>query len=196
MPFREEWLNGNSIFIIDPWSWLALGIGVFLSRRRTRTRNRSAPRPSLVALAVVSIYIVLMLLGSRHAHVAATRHMIAVENRASERVMAGPVPLNPLRRELIYAMGEHYRFGSLAWLPQSEITLEPAKLPTNLDHPAVQARRDHPEVQGFLDWSRFPLFTIEEEADAARVHLGDARFARRAGGWNTVSVRVPFAATP
>jgi len=189
MPFSERWFYGDSIFIIDPWIWLALGLGVLLSRRRSRVDR--APQPSRVALAAVVAYIAFMVLGSRSAHDHAVRHMAEVENRVPERVMAGPVPLNPLRRQLIFDMGEHYRFGSLAWRPAAEVTLDPDHRPINAGHPAVVAALPDPEVQRFLYWSRFPFFDVEEEGASSVVHLGDARFGSDSSTWFTVSVRVP-----
>jgi hypothetical protein len=139
----------------------------------------------------VAAYIVLMIFGSGRARDAAGRHMEAVENRVPERVMAGPVPLNPLSRELIFDMGEHYRFGRLAWRPGTEITLDADSLPTNAGHPAAVASRADDEARRFLYWSRFPYFVIDQGPDATEVRLGDARFSRRAGGWSSVTVRVP-----
>ena len=36
MPFRDTWSYGDSVFIMDPWLWLALGVCWFLPRRPTR----------------------------------------------------------------------------------------------------------------------------------------------------------------
>jgi inner membrane protein len=190
MPFSDRWFYGDSIFIIDPWIWLALGTGVLLSRRRGDSHEVPVPRPARLALAAVTAYIGLMLMGTRDAHDAAMRHMRAAEQREPLRVMAGPVPLNPLRRQLIYDMGEHYRFGVVDWVPSRTVTLEPGVLPTNLGHPAVRRSASHQDVQGFLYWSRFPFFTVEERADLLRVRAGDARFSRRPGGWAGVEVEV------
>lgn len=183
MPFSERWIYGDSIFIVDPWIWLALGLGVALARRGIRT-----VRPARLALGAVAAYVALMIAGSRVAREAAVRHVAAVEG-PPRRVMAGPVPLNPLRRQLIVDMGPHYRFGTVAWRPAATVTLEPDPLPTNAAHPAVAAARAEPAMRDFLYWSRFPFFEIEATPGGAVVHAGDARFSRRPGGWS--GVRVP-----
>lgn len=189
MPFSGRWFYGDSIFIIDPWIWLALGTGVYLSRRR----GGGAPRPSRLSLALVAGYVGLMVAGSRSAHGHAVRHLEAEEGRTPRRVMAGPVPLDPTRRELIYDLGDEYRFGSLRWRPAARVELEPGGLPTRLDDPAVRAAMDDPRVAGFLSWSRFPFFEVED----GRVRVADARFARRAGGgWASVEVTDGSAAAP
>jgi inner membrane protein len=191
MPFSERWFYGDTIFIIDPWIWMALGIGVYLSRRRIRLRRGPATGPARVAVATVVGYVLLMLVGSRVAHQVATRHALEAQDLVPRRVMAGPVPLNPLRRELVYDFGEFYRFGSLTWFPDRRITLEGEDLPTNVDHPLVRAAVRDPDVQDFLYWSRFPFFTVEGTGEVALVRVGDVRFARRPGGWASVEVRVP-----
>lgn len=189
MPFDETWFYGDSVFIIDPWIWLALGAGVLLARGWSGRRPGS-PGPARASLVAVGAYIALMLLGSRAARHLATRHMVAVQGEVPARVMAGPVPLNPLRRELIYDMGDHYRFGSVGLDPPAGVVLEPGALPTNHRHPAARAGMRREEVRDFLYWSRFPFFTVEGSGEATVLHVGDARFSRGPGGWASVSVTV------
>ena len=191
MPFSERWFYGDSIFIIDPWIWIALGAGVWLSRRRKRRGEGAAPRPARVSLALTAAYVLLMIAGSRSAHAHGERHAAAAEGRAPLRTMAGPVPLDPTRRELIFDMGGHYRTGTLAWRPGPRVALDSAPVPTRFGEPAVEAAMRHPEVRGFLVWSRFPYFTVEDGAGERAVRVGDARFRGRGGGWAEVRVRVP-----
>jgi inner membrane protein len=197
MPFSERWFYGDSIFIVDPWIWLALGIGVFAARRRARRGGGDPRRMPRVSLALVGAYVLLMVLGSRSAHDHAVRHMREAEGSTPLRVMAGPVPLDPTRRQLIYDMGGHYRFGTLRWRPGARVELEAAPLPTGADHPAARAALAEEPVRDFLYWSRFPFFEVEDAAGATRVRVADARFARRAAkGWASVEVTVPGAAPP
>jgi len=188
-PFSERWFYGDSIFIIDPWIWIALAAGVFAARWRSRG-GAVRPGAARIGVAAVVAYVVLMTGGSRVAHDVAERTMIEVEGEAPRRVMAGPVPIDPSRRELIFDMGDHYRFGELAWRPTATVRLDPAPLPINAGHPAVAAAREDPEAERFLVWSRFPFWSIAEGGDADTVRLGDARFARRAEGWFSVTTVV------
>jgi inner membrane protein len=191
MPFSERWFYGDSIFIIDPWIWLALGIGVWLARRRGR--RSAAPRPgsARVALTAVTLYVALMIVGSRSAHDHAVRHITAEEGAPPARVMAGPVPLDPTRRELIFDLGDRYRFGELAWRPRAELRMEEESIPIRADHPAVTLARTHPDAARFLVWSRFPFWEVRRGEASDQVRLGDARFARRPGEWFNVTVEVP-----
>jgi inner membrane protein len=192
MPFSQEWFYGDAVFIIDPWIWAALGIGVYLSRRRERRAGASPPRPARLALGSVAAYIALMVAGSRAAEGAAVWEIERHQQGPAGRLMAGPVPVNPLRRELIWDVGDAYRFGAVAWTPRPAVTIEAEPLPKRLEHPAVQAAMQRPAVRDFLRWSRFPFFEVDEHRDRFEVNVGDARFSREAGGgWMGTSVDVP-----
>lgn len=187
MPFSDRWFYGDSVFIIDLWIWLALAAGVFISRRRRRRGRARQEVPSIVALSVVTAYILLMFGGSWRTREAASAAMTTAELRAPTRVMAGPVPLNSLRRQLIFDMGDHYRFGSATLIPQTELSISGESLAKNLDHPAARevfARRD---VREFLYWSRFPFIVIDSATGRAS-ELGDARFLTPRAGRNAFTI--------
>ncbi len=191
MPFSHEWFYGDALFIVDPWIWTALGIGIFLARRRQRLGRPHARRPARIALGAVVLYITLMVTGSGTASVVAEREVAAREGAAPERLMAGPVPLNPLRRQIVYDRGDAYGFGILAWTPRPEVTLEAELLPKRLEHPAVREAMREPVIRDFLYWSRFPFFHVTDDADGLVVFVNDARFSREpAEGWAGRSIRV------
>ena len=194
MPFNETWFYGDSIFIIDPWIWIALGGGVLLARRRDKVSHKHARRPARIALVSVIAYIVLMLGGSRVARQLTHDHVVAAEHETPLRIMAGPVPANPFVRELIVDLGDEYLVGRLRWTPSPVISL-PDTLLVNATRPAVQAAIEQGAFRDFLYWSRFPLFTVQELGDSARVRVGDARFAGRGGISSSFSqsVVVPLA---
>jgi inner membrane protein len=191
MPFSHEWFYGDALFIIDPWVWLALGLGLFYTGRRRKRSHASPTRPALGALVFVTLYITLMAGGSHVAHDAATREIEAQGRGPVENLMAGPVPINSLEREIIYDRGREYGFGTITLLPRLEVTLIPETLPKQDDHPlAIEAMRSD-TIQAFLYWSRFPFFDIEEEGAGYRVSVSDARFARGTRrGWASRSVVV------
>jgi inner membrane protein len=191
MPFSHEWFYGDAIFIIDPWIWLTLGTGIYLARRRQRGDHPGPRRPAIVALAIVMVYITLMIGGSRVASEAATSEIEAQGLGPVERLMAGPVPINPLRREIIYDRGPDYGFGVLTFGPRPSVTLEPEFIDKNDDHPMVLLAMEEPEIRRFLYWSRFPYFAVEARPAGATVHVLDARYSRRVGGgFATRSVEV------
>ena len=191
MPFSHEWFYGDALFIVDPWIWSALGLGIFLARRRQRLDRPHALRPARIALGAVVVYIALMITGSEAASGIAEREVAARVGAPAERVMAGPVPLDPFRRNIVYDTGDAYGFGVLAWTPRPEITLEAELLPKRLEHPAVRRAMREPVVRDFLYWSRFPFFHVSEAPSGYDVFVNDARFSREpTGGWAGRSIRV------
>lgn len=185
MPFSETWFYGDTLFIVDPWVWLMLGIGIWLSRRRKKYGKSSAGRPALIAVCATVLYIGGMIGGSRIAH----DHALVEAQDAHEvtDLMAGPVPINPFRRELIVETAEAYRYGSVALLPKLKVRIDHDSIPKNLDalrQESVHARED---VQGFLSWSRYPYVDTGEEQGPLIIR--DARFARHRGGdWASIAI--------
>jgi inner membrane protein len=168
-PFEWRWFYGDTLFIMDPWLWLALGAGVWLSRRL-----RSA-RPARVALAVAALYIGVMLVSARVARetvIEAWRQQRGSEPLA---LMVGPSPITPFERQIIVDAGDHYATGTLIW-PPIAVAFNPDPVPKNDRNEAVRAARQRPAFQAFLIWSRFPFFQLEEDAGGTRVSVGDMRF--------------------
>ena len=186
MPFSDRWFYGDSVFIIDLWIWFALAIGVFVSRRRRRAARPRAERPSRLALSAVAGYILLMFLGSWRTRDAAIAAM-TMESHPPIRVMAGPVPLNSLRRQLIFDMGTHYRFGSATLVPQPDLSITGTSLPKNLESLAGQRLLHRRDVREFLYWSRFPFVVVDSTTGRA-VELGDARFLTPRAGRDAFTI--------
>lgn len=187
MPFSDRWFYGDSVFIIDLWIWLALAAGLFFSRGRARLRLERPGLPSRAALLAVAVYILVMFAGSWRTREAASAAMTAAEQRAPVSVMAGPVPLNSLRRQLIFDMGDHYRFGSARLIPQLELSISGESLAKNLDHLAAQNLFTRRDVREFLYWSRFPFVVVDSATGRTR-ELGDARFLSPRAGRNAFAV--------
>lgn len=193
MPFSERWFYGDALFIIDIWLWLTLGLGVWWSRRRERQGLGRAARPAVAALALVAAYAGAMGAGSRIAEGVVARDVAAQGLGAPKRVVASPVPLDPLRRRIVYDMGESYGFGDLRLGPRARFTPEPGLTPTNMNHPLVAvAARQNRAFADFLYWSRLPFVEVRPADGGQEVILGDARYNRLPGdGRFTTSVIVP-----
>jgi inner membrane protein len=111
------------------------------------------------------------------------------------RLMVGPAPANPLSWEVVAETPSAYRYGRLAWLPR-RLDLDPQVL-ARLRGPVVDAAFAAPEIQGTLDWMRFPFAEVEELPDRYVVHVLDARYARRRGaGFGALRVEIDRAAVP
>ena len=181
MPFSGRWFYGDALFIIDVWLWLALLAGIVVSRRL-----RSA-RPARAALLALAVYVGAMAASSQLGR-------RAVEAQAggprAARTMVGPVPLTPVRREVVRDLGDRYEIGALRWglAPEYRAFEE---VPVGRGLPGVSAAAATREGRAFLTWSRFPQFTSEPLGDSLRVRISDARYAGRGGrGWAVVDVIV------
>jgi inner membrane protein len=173
-PFNWRWFYGDSIFIVDPWMWIALAVGIWMAGTQGR------PRPARVALIAVSCYIVVMLTSgwvARGIVSIAWKESRGVEPRA---LMVGPVPLWPFSRQVIIDAGDHYETGTFSWLG-ADVTFYPEQIPKNSSAPQVAAARRDNDIRAFLVWSRFPFWHIEPTPGGTRVTVSDMRFAGRNG---------------
>jgi inner membrane protein len=200
MPFSGRWFYGDTLFIIDPWLWLALSAGIIATRwREHRAAAMShehvppgdrATRPVRVALAALSAYVLVMAGCS-----SAGRATIAARAPGSRpaRTMVAPLPVSPLVRDVVRDLVTHYERGTLRF------GLSPHYSPQEMilvgwDAPGVaEAARTH-DGAAFLLWSRFPRFTSARAGDSIRVRMSDVRYTDANGeGWASVVVTVPLA---
>jgi inner membrane protein len=209
MPFSPRWFYGDALFIVDPWLWGVLGIGVLMSRRRARrirdasagvarsgwrssrevpTDARWATRPALVAIVLFTAYTGAMLISGRLGRAVVSE---ASQEGPATRTMIGPVPLNPLRRDVVREIGGAYELGALAFGTSSRYTTR-ATIDQGRNAPGVAAASLTPDGAKFLSWARFPFFQAEQIGDSIRVRMSDARYADERGrGWASVEVIVP-----
>lgn len=188
MPFSGRWFYGDTLFIVDPWVWLALGLGVALSRLRASTR------PARVALWLAFGYAAAMTVGAVEARRIARAEMAAISGEPVRRLLVSPVPVNPLRRRVVAELEKVYRTAELHLLmdprmDRASIRVYP-KGPT--DYPAVRRAASTTLGRRFLGWARFPAFRVEKTGDGrATVHIVDLRYADRPGvSFGAVSIPV------
>jgi inner membrane protein len=200
MPLSGEWFYGDTLFIIDPWVWIALSVGVLSSVRRDKKNRGSPETPAWQALGLVAIYITAMAISAWGARRMVLREITTGFEAPTESAMVGPVPFNPFVREFVVEQGEHYRVGTFHWFPTptldlNAVTSYPRTWPS---HPAVSLAADSPLGRRFLGWARFPTFEVEQIAEGrAMVHVVDLRYAREPGDrFGTVSIPVTLPPGP
>jgi inner membrane protein len=200
MPLSDEWFYGDTLFIIDPWVWLALSVGVLSSVRRHKKNRPSPETPAWQALGLVSIYIAAMALSAWGARTTVLGEITTGFGAPVERAMVGPVPFNPFVREFVVEQGEHYRAGTFHWFPTPTVDLNTVtSYPrTRPSHPAVSLAAESVLGRRFLAWARFPTFGVEQVAEGrAMVHVVDLRYAREPGErFGAVSIPVTLPAGP
>ncbi len=90
-----------------------------------------------------------------------------------------------------------YRTGEFRWLERPHLDPASVRVFTRArpDHPAVHAALATPAARRFLGWARFPVFQLEEQAEAHLVHLVDLRYADRPGsGFGSLTVPIASSA--
>jgi inner membrane protein len=192
MPFSGHWFYGDTLFIVDPWVWLALGTGVMLSRRRgTRGHFGMQGRPARVALGATAAYVVAMALSGAGARMMATRELVALTGTPVEALMVGPLAVNPMVRHVVASQGDSYRIATFRWLrrphlDRASVRSYPRGRP---DTPAVAAAVATLVGRRFLGWARFPVFSVESIGPATLVHIVDLRYAEHPGaGFGTATI--------
>lgn len=184
MPFSGTWVYGDTLFIVDPWMWLALSVGVYLSRQRERRLAEGSTRPARAALAAVLLYMAAMAASGRLARGIIGREIASFSGKPVESVMAGPAPLDPTDKRFVVVQEGEYRVGTFRWLEQphvrrADVLAYPRGRPS---HPAVDIAMGTESARRFMVWARFPTFEVQAAgADRYLVHLVDLRYARDPG---------------
>ena len=167
-PLSHRWFYGDTLFIVDPWIWIALVLGLEFSWRAERL-GRNWTRPAAIAFTAVLAYIGLNAVISAGA-VAATRPLVRGIGEP-RMIVAGEVPLVFWRREVMWRTDR--LAGTASFTPASGARLDPRIVPLNLDDARLsRAARVDPDVCNFLFWSRMPLVINLD----GKSYLSDQRF--------------------
>jgi inner membrane protein len=167
-PFSHRWFYGDTLFIVDPWIWIALILGLEFSWRAERL-GRNWTRPAAWAFTVVLAYIGVNAAISAQA-VAATRPFVQ-RIEQPRMIVAGEVPLLFWHRQVMWR-GDSLA-GTAEYDPFAGAKLDPKIEPLDLDDPRLaHAARTDRDVCNFLFWSRMPL-VIQVDGHA---YLSDQRF--------------------
>lgn len=178
MPFRGTWFYGDTWFIVDPWV-LGTLLGV-LWLGRGRPGHPPRPAPAQVGLGLLAAYAAVMWLGSWSGERIVRRELATLGFAEPRAVMVAPVPLNPLRRDVLIDDGRVYRRTTLGpgrpFALPADAVIDPGM--ETVDRDAVAA---DPQGAQFLTWSRFPVARMERVGDTTVVILDDARYIGRSG---------------
>ena len=184
MPLNGRWWYADTLFIIDPWIWLALGLGVWASRRRSR------PTPARASLAVVATYIAAMGMLSASARAGVIQEL-ARQGITADTVVVEPVPANPVRRRAIYHWNGAYHLADYAVLRRA-LSAPWFAIPINDQHPAVALANQSPGGREYQSWTRLPYYVINELPNTTWVTIADARYTLD-GRSSWAVVQIPIA---
>jgi inner membrane protein len=195
MPFSERWYYGDTLFILDMWVWLMLGVGVFVSVRRERRGTGDWRRPARAALALAAVYTVGMFTLGRLA-AAQVRFELRAAGVPVVRVLASPLPLTPVTRDVVVDEGDGYLVGRIR--TGGNFVEEghwPKQNPFDDDgDPAIALAASTPAAAAFLRWARYPTYLVDRRGGTTVVHFIDLRFARVPGAaFGTLTVPISTA---
>lgn len=175
-PFSSRWYYGDSLFIIDPWIWLALGLGVWLSRRRAKAGRGDWTRPALIACAATALYTLANMGITSRAEASAAR-VLSAHRPGDTLVVANPVPLAFWERRILWRDKSRYGSGWSSLFGATHVDHQGE--PIGLDHPGLPALLGSDAgARAFLFWSRMPIVTQRD----ATARLRDQRFMDPATG--------------
>lgn len=158
--------------------WLAGIVMVMALRAMRSVTDLDRQRIARITMGLVFAYLLVMMVGAM-----AARRLVATALRREgvvvESLMVGPLPVNPLRREVVAATSEEIRVGTFGWLDSPRFRLEGRSLPRPPHSPVVEAAIGASCVRGLVAWARFPFVEVERRAQGWEVFILDARYARR-----------------
>lgn len=174
-PFSSRWFAGDTLFIIDVWIWTALIAAFWISRRREK-KGGDWRRPAWIGFSAISAYIFANGLITSRAEALGQEAVQKAINAAPEMVVANPQPVTFWRRTVLWrGSGLGGRLDYDAARDPGGIIFDGDPMPLRMDHPALSASRERPDVRAYLFWSRMP-FVYER---GGRAVLADQRFASR-----------------
>jgi len=170
--------------------WFA-GIGaIVLLRLWPRTMVR-ATTVAGIGLLLASAYIGTMLIASTSAGLWVRGELNRQGVGEVHDLMIGPLPADPLAWDVLAETETAYRYGTFRWLPRPSLELSPRVLEKPRSSPLLDAALTAPQIQGALDWMRFPFVEIESTDRGHTVYVIDARYVRRRGsGFGTAVVEL------
>jgi inner membrane protein len=172
MPIADEWFYGDTLFIVDWVLWLALVAGLVATRWLRPETLRWFQRPATVSLGFLLAYIALSFGITQWAE---HEVLARVADDPPQKLMASPVPLNPLRRDILLEYATEYRLGTVLFAPQPQFEWSQTVIPKG-DPALLERGREQRQGREFLGWARFPYAVVDEAAGGTQVWLADARY--------------------
>lgn len=165
LPFQLLWLAAMAALVVLDW---------------LRPQVLARPRAAAAALALALVYIFLNRGVTAWAESTALSQM-AAGGQEVEKLMASPVPLNFLLRDVVVQTPVGYRFGTFYPLAEPRLRMASRLIPKPPRTPSVSRAFQQPQVCGLVNWARFPWVVVEHASRTDRVYIMDARYRRTPG---------------
>jgi inner membrane protein len=173
-PFSDRWYHNDSLFIVDPWIWIALGLGIWLSRRREKSSAADWTKPAIAAAGAVLLYISI-----NGALSALARQAPSVDPPYAEpdAIVASPPPAAFWRRSVIWRQDHNIVFGDYdpfhALLRLKDFG---APVPDGMTDPLARRALMLPGMASFRRWSILPMARVSHQRCRTVIEFQDARF--------------------
>ncbi|MCC5913714.1 MAG: metal-dependent hydrolase [Balneolaceae bacterium] len=153
------------------------GVGIFfIAAARWSGRFQNSLQPlALTLLTAAVLYTVFMYTGSRM-NVHHARAFLADQGIEVIDIMSNPLPAQPLARTGIAASETHYYLFRGSWVKPESYELLEEPIPIEPPDEIVEAALQSPDVQGLMNWIRFPHYEVQELSDGWRVIIRDLRY--------------------
>ncbi len=92
--------------------------------------------------------------------------------------MIGPLPANPFYREVVAVSATHYYGLRVPVFHNDEIEERFAPVPIPKPDPIIQKALQNPDVRGFVNWMRFPVYEVKKFEEGYLVVIRDLRYVR------------------
>ncbi|MBI1723200.1 MAG: metal-dependent hydrolase [Gemmatimonadetes bacterium] len=189
IPFSNRWYYGDTLFIVDPWIWLALLAGIVWSRARAAAGVPHPEGPALAGIRLVVAYILLMATSNILARRLVWRE-IDHAGADARNMMAAPAPASPFYRTVVVELPSEYRIGDFDWRRSPRFRWTVDYIPKRDREPEAQAAAATPTGRTYLRWARFPFYGagLATHCPDGFICMRDARYFPQA--WAEVAVPV------
>jgi inner membrane protein len=157
--------------------WILLSAVVLLRWRKVE--EQAVPWYGRGAVVLLCLYLAAMMGGNGQA-----RHGVATwleeQGVVVEDMMTGPMPANPLSREVLAVSATEYHFVRVILRPGRSPLIEQAYAPVSRPQvdPIISAVERAESVRGLMNWIRYPHYEVTALDDGYRVRIQDMRYAR------------------
>ncbi|MEX1212634.1 MAG: metal-dependent hydrolase [Balneolaceae bacterium] len=139
--------------------------------------GKLATRPMTNSLVIATLlYVAIMLVGSRLTVRHAKMHL-ANQGIEIHEAMSRPLPARPLLRNGIAVSETHYYRFRLNWLIPDSFELRGDPVSKTEPNPLVDIALNTPELKGFRNWIRYPVYEVKKVKSGWRVYIHDLRYS-------------------
>ena len=152
---------------------------------RNRDADRWSGRLAVAGLLLAALWIV-GLLGLQTATESRVRRLLAGQQVMVERLMVGPVPVDPLTWDVVFKDGDRIRHGRYHWRGSDGLMIDSDSFAAAEDLDVWNELRASGRSPGFVHWARFPWLERDSGPDGERLYVMDGRYVRqRATGFGS-----------